>query len=240
MGKVADFSKLPYKQSAAGVQRAPITGSEMKQMAAEIIKLAPGASVSETVPGGADQYFYILTGEAGIAADGQEHHMAQDSFAAVQEGKRFTVTNAGKSETTLVAVTAPPPGSGVPAMNGFAGGLAVANRATQPVVDIPDQKKQRIYFVGKEAAKSERAHAMIVVYVHDTVTGMHMHPNAESMFVLLTGKTRFTVNNEDVVVERGQATIFPTGDRHGLRVAEGDGVSFLEFHLPAAFTTVKG
>ena len=81
---------------------------------------------------------------------------------------------------------------------------------------------------------------MIVKYVHDTVTGMHMHPNAESMFVLLTGKTRFTVNGESVVVQRGQATIFPMGDRHGLSVAEGDGVSFLEFHLPAAFTTIKG
>jgi mannose-6-phosphate isomerase-like protein (cupin superfamily) len=239
MGKVADFSTLPYKQAAAGVQRAPITGSEMKQMAGEIIKLAPGASISESVPQGSDHYFYTLTGEAGIAADGQEHHMVQDSFAAVQEGKRYTVTNAGNSETTLVSVLAPPPGSGVAAA-GFNGGLAVAARATQPVVDIADQKKQRIYFVGKEAAKSERSHAMIVVYVRDTVTGMHMHPNAESMFVLLTGKTRFTVNNEDVVVQRGQATIFPMGDRHGLRVAEGEGVSFLEFHLPAAYTTVKG
>jgi hypothetical protein len=41
-------------------------------------------------------------------------------------------------------------------------------------------------------------------------------------------------------VGRGQATIFPMGDRHGLRVAEGDGVSFLEFHIPAAYTTVRG
>lgn len=240
MGQVATFSDLPYKQSAAGVQRAAITGSEMKQMAGEIIRLAPGASVSETVPAGSDHYFYTLTGEADIAADGDAHHMVQDAFAAVQEGKRYTVTNKGQGEVTLVSVTAPPPGSGVPAA-GFTGGLAVAARATQPVVDIPDQKKQRIYFVGKEAAKSERSHAMIVVYVHDTVTGMHMHPNAESMFVLLSGKTKFTVNNEDVVVERGQATIFPMGDRHGLRVADGgEGVSFLEFHLPAAYTTVKG
>ena len=44
----------------------------------------------------------------------------------------------------------------------------------------------------------------------------------------------------DVVVGRGQATVFPVGDRHGLRVAEGDGVSFLEFHIPAAYTTVRG
>ena len=38
----------------------------------------------------------------------------------------------------------------------------------------------------------------------------------------------------------GQATVFPVGDRHGLRVAEGEGVSFLEFHVPAGYTTVRG
>ena len=96
------------------------------------------------------------------------------------------------------------------------------------------------YFVGKEAARSERAHAMVVVYEKNTVTGLHMHPNAESMFVFLSGKTRFTVNGQDVVVGRGQATYFPTSDRHGLRVAEGDEVSFLEFHVPAGYTMVRG
>jgi mannose-6-phosphate isomerase-like protein (cupin superfamily) len=108
------------------------------------------------------------------------------------------------------------------------------------VHDVPAEKKRRIYFVGKEAVRSERAHAMIVEYVRDTVTGLHMHPNAESMFVLLSGKTRFTVNGADVIVGRGQATYFPMGDRHGLRVADGDGVSFLEFHVPAGYTTVRG
>jgi quercetin dioxygenase-like cupin family protein len=107
------------------------------------------------------------------------------------------------------------------------------------MLELPDEHKTRLYFVGKEAAKSERGHAMIVIYDKETVTGMHMHPNAESMFVLLSGKTRFTVDGEDVVLARGQAAYFPTSDRHGLRVAEGD-VSFLEFHVPAGFTTVRG
>ena len=53
-------------------------------------------------------------------------------------------------------------------------------------------------------------------------------------------RARFTVNGEDVTVGRGQATYFPMGDRHGLRVAEGDGISFLEFHIPAGYTTVRG
>jgi hypothetical protein len=32
---------------------------------------------------------------------------------------------------------------------------------------------------------------------------------------------------------------FPAGDRHGLRREAGD-VSFLEFHVPGTFTSVRG
>jgi hypothetical protein len=49
-----------------------------------------------------------------------------------------------------------------------------------------------------------------------------------------------TVNGEQVVVAPGQAAYFGINDIHGLRVADGhDGASFLELHIPAAFTAVK-
>jgi mannose-6-phosphate isomerase-like protein (cupin superfamily) len=239
MGKVVTFADMSYRETTPGVKRAAITGAEMKEMAAEVIRLGPGASLTESVPAGADRYLFTLSAGVTVSGQGASHTMAEESFATIQEGTRYTVGNPYGAEATLIGVLAPPPGS--PAVRaGFAGGLTSAARATAAAHDIPAEKKRRIYFVGREAARSERAHAMIVEYVRDTVTGLHMHPNAESMFVLLSGKTRFTVNGEDVVVGRGQATVFPMGDRHGLRVAEGDGVSFLEFHIPAAYTTVRG
>ncbi|HET9489088.1 MAG TPA: cupin domain-containing protein [Methylomirabilota bacterium] len=239
MGKVVTFADLSYRESSPGVRRAPITGAEMKEMAAEVIRLGPGASLTESVPAGADRYLFTLSAGVTVTGHGASHTMAEEAFATIQEGTRYTVGNPYGAEATLIGVLAPPPGS--PAGRaGFAGGLTTAARATTPAHDVPAEKKRRIYFVGREAVRSERAHAMVVEYVRDTVTGLHMHPNAESMFVLLSGKTRFTVNGQDVVVGRGQATVFPMGDRHGLRVAEGDGVSFLEFHIPAAYTTVRG
>ena len=239
MGTIVSFADLSYRETATGVTRAAITGAEMKEMAAEVIRLEPGARVTESVPSGADRYLFTLTGGVTVSGHGASHAMAEGSFAAVQEGTEFTVANQSGAEATLIGVLTPPPGSPA-ACAGFSGGVTVAARATTAVHDIPAEKKRRIYFVGKEAVRSERAHAMIVEYVRDTVTGLHMHPNAESMFVLLSGKTRFTVNGEDTIVGRGQATYFPVGDRHGLRVAEGDGVSFLEFHVPAGFATVRG
>ncbi|PYN43479.1 MAG: hypothetical protein DMD95_13660 [Candidatus Rokuibacteriota bacterium] len=239
MGRIVTFADLSYREAAPGVKRAPITGAEMKEMAAEVIRLGPGVRLTESVPAGADRYLFTLTGGATVGALGASHAMTEESFATIQEGTEFTVSNPSNAEAALVSVLTPPPGNPA-ARAGFSAGLTAAARAMTGVHDIPAEKKRRIYFVGHGAAHSERAHAMIVEYVRDTVTGLHMHPNAESMFVLLSGRTRFTVNGEDVIVGRGQATVFPMGDRHGLRVAEGDGVSFLEFHIPAGYTTVRG
>jgi mannose-6-phosphate isomerase-like protein (cupin superfamily) len=240
MGKIVTFADLSYREAVPGVKRAAITGGEMKEMSAEVIRLGPGARLTESVPAGADRYLFTLTGGVMIDGRGASHAMVEESFMTLEEGVDFTIRNPYDAEATLITVLTPPPGRPA-ARAGFAGGMAVAARATTAVHDVPEEKKRRIYFVGKDAARSERAHAMIVEYVRDTVTSLHMHPNAESMFVLLSGKTRFTVNGEDVIVERGQATYFPMGDRHGLRVAEGgDGVSFLEFHIPAGYTTVRG
>jgi mannose-6-phosphate isomerase-like protein (cupin superfamily) len=239
MGSIVTFADLPYRESTVGVKRAPITGPEMKEMSAEVIKLAPSASLTERAPAGSDLYLFTLVGGVVVSGGGASRRAEAESFVTVQEGTAVTVTNADSGEATLIGVLAPPAQRGA-ALAGFSGGVAVAARATTPVHDVPAELKQRIYFVGEHAARSERAHAMIVVYEKNTVTGLHMHPNAESMFVFLSGKTRFTVNGKDVVVGRGQATYFPTSDRHGLRVAEGDEVSFLEFHVPAAYGTVKG
>lgn len=238
MGKVVTFTNLSYRDTATGVKRAAITGGDMSAMFAEVIRLEPGAKLTESVPVGSDRYLFTLTGGATVSGGGKSHSMAEESFAAIQEGTGFTVANPNGPEAVLIGVLAPPRGSSANRA-GFSAGLAVAARATAPVHEVPEEKKRRIYFVGEEAARSERAHAMIVLYVRDTVTSLHSHPNAESMFVFLSGKTRFTVNGEDVVVQRGQATYFPMGDRHGLSVAEGEGVSFLEFHIPAAYTTVR-
>ena len=47
---------------------------------------------------------------------------------------------------------------------GFRGKIKVAERARTPTVAQPEQKKQRLYFVGHHGAQSQRGHAMIVVY----------------------------------------------------------------------------
>jgi mannose-6-phosphate isomerase-like protein (cupin superfamily) len=235
MGKVVTFSSLSYRDNGAGVKTGSITGPDGREIQADIVRLAPGATLMEEVPRGSDRYLFTLRGDASIAGNGATHALAQDTFATVQEGVQFTITNTGATEAELLSVFAPPNGR-TNAHAGFSGGIAVAHRREPPVISIPDQKKRRIQFVDKTAAASDRGHAMIVLYEPETVTKLHKHPNAESMFVVLTGKVRFTVNGKEAVIERGQATHFPVGDLHGLRWAEGD-VSFLEFHIPGKFVT---
>ena len=239
MGQVVTFAQLAAHRIADGVESAPVD-APTQEMAVEFVRIAPGKRWTATAPRGSDCYLFMLSGAATIAAAGVEERMPTQAFATVQEGETFTVDNKANVPADVVKVIAPPQPS-ERALKGFAGGLSVIERGTAQMLELPDEHKTRLYFVGKEAAKSERGHAMIVIYDKETVTGMHMHPNAESMFVLLDGAIQFTVNGELKVVKPGQAAIFGMSDRHGLRAAEGvESASFLEFHIPAAYETVKG
>jgi mannose-6-phosphate isomerase-like protein (cupin superfamily) len=239
MGRVIAFAELGASGSE-GVSAASITKGDTTEFAAEYIRIAPGRQWRAAAPQGSDCYVFTTNGAGILAASGNRRRLAAQSFVTIEEGVAFAVENDGSAVLELVTVVAPPQanGRGLP---GFKGGVTVAERNRVPVVPIPDQHKKRIYFVGGgHGAKSERGHAMIVVYDGQTNTPMHHHPNADSMFVLLDGAVRFIVNGEPVVVKPGQAAVFPSMDRHGLQTADGyAGASFLEFHIPAAFTTVK-
>jgi quercetin dioxygenase-like cupin family protein len=237
MGRVVTFAQLT-PQASNGVGTAAITRDDMREMSASYVRVDAGKSWSDRVPDGSDCYLFVLGGSGAIASDGLRQALSRESFATIEEGRGFVVENSGAAALEMVRVLAPPNGSR--GLSGFTGKLRVAERRSTPIVDIPAEKKRRIYFVGHGAAQSARGHAMIVIYAKDTVTGLHHHPNAESMFVPLDGALTFTVNGEKVGVAPGQAAYFAMNDKHGLRVADGhSGASFLEFHIPAAFTTVR-
>jgi hypothetical protein len=66
MGQTVTFADLPYRETTTGVKRAPMTGAEMKELAAEVIRLAPGARLIESVPAGADRYLFTFHVPAGF------------------------------------------------------------------------------------------------------------------------------------------------------------------------------
>jgi quercetin dioxygenase-like cupin family protein len=239
MGRVVDFSRLASSAPTSGVGVAPFTGGEMRELAAEHIRIAAGGRWTSSVPAGSDRYLFSIGGNAAISAGSDRREMPMQSFATLSEGVAYTVT-AGDSPVEIVAVTAPP-ADGARKLAGFTGTLAVAERRREAVVSVPEQRKTRVYFCGHQhGAHTERGHAMIVGYEAGTETALHHHPNAESIFVMLDGACRFIVDGTPVVVSPGQAACFATNDRHGLTTAPGHtSASFLEFHIPAAFTTVK-
>ena len=236
MGKLVDFRTRPSQRIATGVNRVGITEGEGKHMAADVLKLDANAMHEAVVPAGSDQYLFTLAGEASLIVDGTRHALGAGRFGILQEGRRYALA-AGAAPAEVLSVLAPPAGSGT-GLPGFAGGVKVMSKDEQPVADIPEAKKQRVYFVTHETCGSQRAHGMIVNYVPDTETSLHAHPDAESLFVFLEGTTRVTINGKESRVTPGQATFFPAGDRHGLHGDTGRS-NFLEFHIPAGYTTVR-
>ncbi len=239
MGRVVTFEQLSATSLGEGVSEAAITEGDTKEMAAALIRIAPGKRWTASVPHGSDCYLFLLGGAAILSAAGSSHRLSAQSFATIEEGVELSIENDSGATAEIVKVLAPPRPSDRQ-LAGFKDKISVAERAKVPVVAVPEQKKRRLYFVGDHAARSERGHAMIVLYEKDTVTALHHHPNAESMFVPLDGALEFTANGKQVLVGPGQAAYFGMHDTHGLHVADGhSGASFLEFHIPGAFTTVK-
>jgi quercetin dioxygenase-like cupin family protein len=233
MGKVVNYRAAEGRETAPGVRQVPLVDwFDGVEMMASVLRLGPGARHEGKVPQGSDQYLYMLTGAGRIAAAAGGAALAADDWVLLQEGQEFTISGEGE----LLSVVVPPPGAGK-SSSGFAQGLKCLRIADQPVVDLPKEKKRRIYLANDKIAGSNRGHAMIVRYTGDALTPRHHHPNAESLFVVLTGKVAFTVDGQERVLARGEAAFFPTNDSHGLKSADGRELSFLELHVPGAFVT---
>ena len=228
MGSMVDFASLAYRDAGKGVGRAAISGSDATRMAAEAIRLAAGAVLTERVAAGSDLYLYALTGSVEITFKGAVHALAQDSFATLEEGAEFSVANRANSPATLICVVAPPKGAGGA---GFRGGISVIPRASAPIADIPDQKKRRLYFVDDAAARSERAHAMIVEYHGGHRDGHAPSPQCRQHVRSAHRHGALHVQRQGPHRQSRAGDGVSRGRPSRLRVEEGK-VSFLEFHIP--------
>ncbi len=228
MGKIVDYRSAEAREAVPGVAIVPVVDwFDGTELAASVVKLAAGARHAAKVPRGSDQYLFVLDGAPKL--DGAV--LARDAWALLSEGRDYALEGAG----WVLSVQAPPPGAGAQ-RPGFTGGLKLMRVADEPEIDIPAEKKRRIYLCNS-AIGSERAHAMIVRYTGETLTRLHHHPNAESLFVVLDGRVAFTVDGAPRVLGRGEAAFFPSNNPHGLKSADGESLSFLEFHVPGAYET---
>lgn len=239
MGRRVTLASQSMAPIAGGVSRADVTVGDTSEFSAEFLRLEPSSSWSATVPPMTDGYLFVLSGEIEIATGSDSHRCETESFITVREGIEFSLKNNSSRVAEVLSVQTLPEGSSGK-LAGLDEDIVVRRREDAPTMYIPDQKKNRVYFVSKEASKSERAHAMIVEYEEQTLTPMHHHPNAESIFIMLSGEINFVINQANIVLTRGEVAYFGSNDRHALQCADGvKSASFLEFHIPGSFTTVK-
>jgi quercetin dioxygenase-like cupin family protein len=204
-----------------------------KFLAARFVDLPASASYTVAGERGADEYIYVFSGAVSLAGNGKQDELKAGAFAAVHE--RMEVKLSGKADTAGVLVVS----ARAPDVDGVPAGASTMNVDQLPVVEVPEQLKQRIYLVGKHAVPSERSHVMVVNYVGDTLTTSHHHPNAESIYFFLKGDALVLANGKEQPVKPGDFVFFAVNDSHGLRSANGGNMSFLEFHAPSTFSTVR-
>ena len=236
MGKLIDYRNAAREFRGRGATMAAITGADATKLQAEYIALEAGGVFERAVPAGCDQHLFVLSGSGSIAEPGQlAHALKFGSFVLVEEAHRFVLQADVPCE--VLSVLTPPPGAQW-AVPGFRGGIKIVSMHNERVDDIPAAKKQRIYLATRDSCGSERAHGMIVKYVPETETTLHMHPDAESLFVFLEGDTALTVDGDKRTGRFGNAAFFPCGNKHDLHGTSGNSY-FIEFHVPCKYTTVR-
>ncbi len=206
---------------------------EQSHLSAVSVELASGARHELAAREGADTYLYVFSGEVEAQAGSGRWSLPAGSFATFPEGTALALSGTAESSTVHVVTAKGGQLAGVPSE------VSVVSVGDLPKVDVPEQKKQRTYLVGKEAVPSERSHAMIVGYTGETLTKSHHHPNAECIFLFLEGNALLLNEGTEEPVRPGDFAFFGVNKSHGMRSADGDGLSFLEFHAPAEFVTVR-
>ena len=240
MARFIDFSNLQWEAPSTGVERAVLADREhagSQEMLAELIRLAGGGSIELGVPGGSDRYLFTLAGECQLSGTDVSQAFGPRAFAVLRQGERYSLRGVGAETSLVVSVVAPPPGVSRDTP-GLSGRTLIARVAELPVVEEQESGKRRIYLVTETNTGSRRAHGMIVAYRGDTVTPLHHHPDAESLFVFLAGRGLVLIDRREVAVGPGHAVFFARGDRHMLRGVDHEGMEFLEFHIPGAYKVV--
>jgi mannose-6-phosphate isomerase-like protein (cupin superfamily) len=232
MATVLYGDKVTATALPSGAKEAKLIDPQ-KFLAARFVDLSPGVTYTVTGESGVDEYIYVSAGSVSLGRGGKQEELKIDSFAAVHEGEEARLSGEAGTARVLIVSAKAPDVAGVPE------GANAMVIDQLPVVEVPEQLKQRIYLVGQHALPSDRSHVMVVNYVGDTLTTAHHHPNAESIYFFLKGEALVLANGEEHKVKRGDLVFFGVNDSHGLRSADGNKMSFLEFHAPSAFTTVR-
>lgn len=240
MGELIEFSRVSWRDAGRAAQCAVMVspeGQRSRWMLAELYRLAEGADVGIPVPPVSDRYIFVLDGHARLNGRDGQRDLEPRAFASLVSGAHYRLTGVDGGEALVLSVTAPPPGT-LDAPRGGSGGTFVAHPATLPVVEERESGKRRVYLAAEQTTGTRRAHGMIVTYRGDTVTRLHHHPDAESLFVFLDGRGVVLIGRQEVSVGPGQAVYYGCGDPHAVRSQDAGGMSFLEFHIPAGYSVV--
>ena len=79
--------------------------------------------------------------------------------------------------------------------------------------------------MGKSVA-GELMKAAVVTYQDGEGPTPHFHPNEEQYVLMLEGKVRMVLGDEERIIEHGDLVHIPRNTRHGIRVVQGPAVFF--------------
>jgi len=238
MAATINQAATPAERGGAGVARQRLLAPERIGDAAlrlDRVTLSPGAALHFNLPRQSLAWFHLLDGEATFKAYYTDR-LTKEQSVFLPPG--FDATLSTGQGATLLYAEIPDARLLDPDFAKRTPLFIVSDWTCEPVLACESDTRKRVPLVSEDVCDAEAVKIEMVVYPANTAAPECRHEGAATVLCVVTGHGTATAGGEAFAVKAGDVVQFADRERHTLRAA-GDGeMRFLEFHLPANFTTV--
>jgi len=236
MATTVNESAIAAERGEAGVARqrllAPTGGAALRL---DRLMLSPGAVLHFNLPRQSLAWFHLLDGDATFKAFYTDR-LTKEQSVFLPSGFAATLTTS--KGATLLYAEIPDAAALDPDFAKRTPLFIVSDWTCEPVLSCETDTRSRVPLVREDICDAEAMLIEMVVYPAGTAAPECRHEGAATVLYVVTGHGTAGAAGQTFAVKAGDVVQFADGERHTLRAA-GDGeMRFLEFHVPARFTTV--
>lgn len=236
MATTGNEAAASIERSDAGVARQRLmTPTGGAALLLDRVTLSPGASLHFDLPRQTLAWFYLLDGAATFKAFYTDR-LTKELSVFLPPG--FAGTLSTEKGATLLYAEIPDACALDPDFAKRTPLFIVSDWTCEPVLACESDTRKRVPLVREDICDAEAMKIEMVVYPAHTAAPECRHEGADTVLYVVTGHGTATAKGRAFPVNSGDVVRFADRERHTLR-ASGDGeMRFVEFHIPANFSTV--
>jgi len=200
------------------------------------LTLAPGGTLTLTVPRRGLAWFQLLDGEAQLTHGDEAATLTQAHVALLPPS--YSTVLSSRSGAALLYGEIPDAARLDPTLAQHPPAFRVVDWTREPVLNSVHDARKRIYLVTPKLFGTKAIKGEMIIYPPGTQAANHHHVGAEHFMYVLRGRGTVYANEQPFEVRKGDVIYYPDLERHYLEAAPDEEMAFAEFFAPGEFKTV--